>query len=73
LRWWRREIEGAGSSGSFFVGEMKVDHGGGDVGMSENVLCSSFHERFGPVFKVRVGFGGKTEVDESCAELFPEI
>lgn len=35
------EIEGAGGSGSFFVGEMEIDHSGGDVGVAENVLESS--------------------------------
>ena len=35
---WRGEVQGAGGSGSFFVGEVEVDHGGGDIGMTEDVL-----------------------------------
>ena len=32
------EVEGAGGSGAFAVGEVEVDHGGGDVGVAEDVL-----------------------------------
>jgi len=34
----RWQVEGAGGSGTLFVGEVKVDHGRGNIGVAENVL-----------------------------------
>ena len=71
------EITGQDSCGLDGLFELPVGDAGGSrqggevgVGVFGSAVCFGLHEGLSPVFEVRVGLGGQSQINESCPELF---